>query len=186
MLRAPTCSHRTVNPGTVHEYRRRERRFRNRMSRTHATGIAKTDSHEHRSRLTAALNHSCFPSYTPEEEHALSQMTCLRGGRRLYSGSGRQPLLLRNHRATSSGELAATGRSRMAGAGAFPSPIAHAARLESPTHEELMIDHESERQADQEMHATRNPPGRMRNRRHGPRPNDQAAPQSCYLRTFEN
>ena len=39
-------------------------------------------------------------------------------------------MLLRNHRATSSGELAAIGRSRMAGAGAFPSPIAHATRLE--------------------------------------------------------
>ena len=61
LRRTPTSSHPTVHPENMREYRRRERRFRNRMSRTHAVGPVALDSHEHRSRLTAALNHSCSP-----------------------------------------------------------------------------------------------------------------------------
>ena len=73
-----------------------------------------------------------FPAYTAEQEQALSLLRVRSVlGNRIYSGSGAAPLLGVQGRATTGGEMAAAGRSRAAGSGAFPSPIAHAARLET-------------------------------------------------------
>ena len=73
-----------------------------------------------------------FPAYTAEQEQALSLLRVRSVfGNRIYSGSGAAPLLGIQGRATTGGEMAAAGRSRAAGSGVFPSPIAHAARLET-------------------------------------------------------
>ena len=67
---------------------------------------------------------------SPSEEAALRSLQVWVGsGRRLYGGFGVCPVLGGLARGRTAGKLAVAGCTRMAGAGAFPSPIAHADRL---------------------------------------------------------
>ena len=69
--------------------------------------------------------------YSADDELKLAKLRVAASkGRRLYGGYGVGPMLGGEGRVSTAGELADAGLSRMAGAGAFPSPIAHAARLE--------------------------------------------------------
>ena len=73
------------------------------------------------------------PEYSADDELKLAKLRVPGSqGRRLYGGCGVGQLLGGEGRVATAGELADAGLSRMAGAGAFPSPIAHAARLEQP------------------------------------------------------
>ena len=77
-----------------------------------------------------AMNLACPRKCSPSEEAALRSLQVWVGsGLRLYGGFGVRPVLGAYARARTAGELAAAGCTRMAGAGAFPSPIAHAQRV---------------------------------------------------------
>ena len=110
-----------------------ERRFRNRMARTHAVRRLDGDmEHWENGRRAREADFFCLPDYSAAEEVGLAMLQVRAGqGPRLYSGRrGSTPMLGARPRALTAGELASAGRSRMAGSGVFPSPIAHAARLE--------------------------------------------------------
>ena len=109
-----------------------ERRFRNRMARTHAVrrldGDTQQWENDKRAREAAFFGQ---PEYSAEEEVELAKLQVQGGrGQRLYSGRCLAPELGARPRAVTAGELGSTGLSRQAGSGCFPSPIAHAARLE--------------------------------------------------------
>ena len=90
------------------------------------------EERQKRASETWAYDVACaFPDYSAEDERKLRALQ-VRGesGRRLYGwrGGNHAPAL---GRPATSGELASGCLSREAGSGGFPSPIAHAARLET-------------------------------------------------------